>query len=505
MTQSLVALDTDRIKGYVFATGKLVEIRGASALLDHLNREEMPHLVGGTKIYAHGGSGLFVVPTNQAEASIQAVRRRYQDATETATVTSAKVELPQNFDEESDLRPYWRRLSLQLRAAKERNPGPISTVTHPFLRPCDSCGTYHATNTYFESDVEQPVLLCPSCHIKHHEDQQIKDEIPRLVRGELPPHPNRLWHRLVSELQQVNYPFEGLSRPEDFGALGKQSSPKGYLGLIYADGDDMGRNLEGIPSLREMRRFARAVDEGIYGAVRHAILGHLQPELGAESLPFDVLLLGGDDLVIVTTAQTAVEAALTVMEQFPVLTEESWGQRLSLSVAVVLAHIKFPLGSLVELAEGTLKFAKKERAKRRLTEGLLNFLVVSNPNSLDFGDYYKSTLKDEHLNETLYRTMRPYTATEIHRLIQAKRDLAAAPRGKLEQLRSAMFRSRHQAMLEGLIALLRWRDEEQRRRVQQLISDFAEGQTELFPWVRHDGNTYHTPLLDLVELFDFIP
>jgi len=505
MTQALVALDTDRIKDYVFATGKLAEIRGASALLDYLNREEMPCLVRGEKIYAHGGSGLFVVPSNQAETSIQSVQKHYQEATESATVTGAKIELPSNFEEESNLRPYWRRLSLQLRAAKERNASPTSIVTHSFLRPCVSCGSYHAANTYFEADAVRPVLLCQSCYIKHREDQQIKGEIPKLVRGELPPRPNRLWHRLVSELQQANYSFKGLSRPEDFDALGKQSSPKDYLGLIYADGDDMGRNLEGIPSLKEMRRFARAVDEGIYGAVKHAILGHLQPEPGANSLPFDVLLLGGDDLVIVTTAHTAVEVALTVMEQFPALTEEYCGQRLSLSVAVIWAHIKFPLGSLVELAESTLKFAKKERAKRRLTEGLLNFLVVSSPNHLDFGDYYKSTLKEEHLNETLYRTMRPYTMREMHRLVQAKRDLATASRGKLEQLRSALFKRRHQAMLEGLITLLRWRDVEQQQHIRQLMSDFAADQTELFPWIRRNSHTYHTPLLDLVELFDFIP
>jgi hypothetical protein len=35
---SLVALDTDHIKEYVFGTDKLKEIRGASSLLDYLNR-----------------------------------------------------------------------------------------------------------------------------------------------------------------------------------------------------------------------------------------------------------------------------------------------------------------------------------------------------------------------------------------------------------------------------------------------------------------------------------
>lgn len=34
MSQSLVAFDTDRIKGYVFATDTLKEIRGASDILN---------------------------------------------------------------------------------------------------------------------------------------------------------------------------------------------------------------------------------------------------------------------------------------------------------------------------------------------------------------------------------------------------------------------------------------------------------------------------------------
>ena len=46
MRKSLVALDTDHIKGYVFGTDKLKEIRGASSLLDRLNRQVMRELMG---------------------------------------------------------------------------------------------------------------------------------------------------------------------------------------------------------------------------------------------------------------------------------------------------------------------------------------------------------------------------------------------------------------------------------------------------------------------------
>src|SRR5437762_11671970 len=63
--QSLVALDTDHIRGYVFETNKLQEIRGASSILDTLNRKTMLETAkleefGGEVVYANGGSGLFL-------------------------------------------------------------------------------------------------------------------------------------------------------------------------------------------------------------------------------------------------------------------------------------------------------------------------------------------------------------------------------------------------------------------------------------------------------------
>ena len=57
----LTVVETPSIKKYVFSTDKLMEIRGASALLDYLNRHELEAILKpGEKIYANGGSGQFV-------------------------------------------------------------------------------------------------------------------------------------------------------------------------------------------------------------------------------------------------------------------------------------------------------------------------------------------------------------------------------------------------------------------------------------------------------------
>mgnify|MGYP003565954277 CR=1 FL=1 len=85
MEKSLLFLDTVSIKKYIFASRYLKEIRGASALLDEYNRfkteEIIKTITGGEykKIYACGGSGLFIVPTGKAESIKNAVSTLYAE------------------------------------------------------------------------------------------------------------------------------------------------------------------------------------------------------------------------------------------------------------------------------------------------------------------------------------------------------------------------------------------------------------------------------------------
>jgi hypothetical protein len=81
--KSLVALDTDHIKGYVFGTNKLKEIRGASSLIDTLNRKEMERLAhsvdpNAVQVYANGGSGLFLLDSDKADDFGKMVQGEYR-------------------------------------------------------------------------------------------------------------------------------------------------------------------------------------------------------------------------------------------------------------------------------------------------------------------------------------------------------------------------------------------------------------------------------------------
>ena len=510
----LVSFDTDRIKEYVFATSKLREIRGASAILDELNRWDMiekSRESKAEKIYANGGSGMFTVPEGSAEFFIQTVEKEYRLRTLTGSITGASIELPEGFTNRDPVQDHLRKLAYRLRLKKDENPLHQPILTHPFLRTCDSCGQQYASQSVTKPE---PELLCGSCKKKREKNNEIQKDIEGITSGEAEEDVDyKLWYRLLGELARNGYEMTGKNRPEDFGDLGEKSEPKNYMGLIYADGDNMGRALEQLENLDEVKKFSEVVDSAVYQAVHDAIFTDLR--FGDKYFPFDILMLGGDDLVMVTTAHKTMEVAMKIVESFSKFAKKGLGEQFTLSVGVAIAHTKFPFSSLLRLAEQALKFSKKEAVKRKrskqklTTEGLINFIVVNNSNSLDFDPYYTDTLSDEDSN--LYRTLRPYNIKDLQCVIETIRFLKVKsfPRGKLKGLRDSVFQSRNQSILEGLKFLSginpsRATSKKQWQMFQDFLAHFAaDQQVSLFPWFQ-EGENYYTPFLDLIELYDFV-
>lgn len=532
MSKSLLLLDTDHIKHYVFATDKLREIRAASALLDWLNRQTMPRAVsqvGGETVYANGGRGLFLVDSDRVPAIQAAVEQAFQEEAPTASFSRADIILSEaiTLTDEKKIPTELRTLEYRLQAGKRRPPAPQALLTHPYLNFCSSCGVEYASRSGVEDN--RTVVLCESCHCKREADKNIREKIPDVIaqvveQGRRFEQTDDLWPYLIACLHEKGYPLSGYNRPNDFNELAALSSPAGYIGLIYADGDGMGRQVNEIGQLPRLKKFAEVVDESVYQATVEAICQHLQPA-GGQSWPFDILMIGGDDLVMVTRAESALEVGLAVMQRFGELTEAGYDRPLRLSVGMAIAHAHYPFGQLLRLAESTLKFAKKQAAKHRQqepdrAEGLLNFVVVSSANHLEFEKFYKkqlmgwAELADEKFGDQakrLYRTLRPYTATDLAALIEKVRQLKAlnTPTTKLEQLRALLFQTRKQAMVDSLSLLFHWRNSDQRSAIQEAVAHFNPGDKGLlFPWYQvgpvEAEARYYTPLLDLAEIYDFV-
>jgi hypothetical protein len=484
MRQSLLAFDTDRIKEYVFATDVLKEIRGASNILDTLNRQEMPRCVSGTCYYAHGGAGLFVVATDDATACIRRVRQVYAEKTGGAvTITGVEIPLPDHFDTaHHNIQTLWKHLGYKLKAAKARNPAVRTSVTHPLLHFGHADGTFYATDI----DDEEGTLISTASTLK----RQRNDEIRQQARQ------------------------KGQPLAEDFDTIAAASLPSNYFALLYADGDGLGQALEACTTLPEIRRVATGIDSILQRVKTEALEQH-----GVASNQADTLLHGGDDLILAVPAHKALDIALYINDGFQRQTQQRLGTAYTLSIAIVWAHATFPFGTWLDIAESTLKFAKREGAKRS-HKGLLNFLAISSANHLDFKQFYQQVLTNDAAAEyRIIRTLRPYTNEGLRQLIAYRHMLQRVPRNKLAALRQAVFQPRTQAIFEAFRVLVHWRGERTRQTIQELVNALVQQHTgqigsRLFPFVEVKDDvgevqeritTYYTPIVDLAELWDFIP
>ncbi len=569
MGQSLIAFDTDHIKQYVFATDTLKEIRGASSLLDFLNRVSMERLrvqFQATSIYAHGGSGLFLIDSQQADAFGKAVQKEYRERSrESASISYATQPLPDLPRKDLMIKDLEQELKLLRWRLREQKNVPSSTMalsSHPFMRLCDSCGLQYA-ETYVESDdVNEGIdYCCRGCNRKHEEDSRVKGRIIHVVRRlhekGVKPRETFLWDRLLRALVEVGYDIpQKAERPQRTDAFGFLAPPnthveQGYLGLVYADANGMGKKIASLKTLKDLKTFAETIDEGIYKALAKALKEHIpttfpvrhpitQEEI--QTFGFDVLLIGGDDILLITHASVAMQVATTLAQEFAAWTrtQQVEGQvhqllqESALSVGVVLAPIKYPFGLLRELVEDVLKYSKKKGSERephcRYGDTSINFMTVTGSTSQEFHDEFASHLSyknDDEATPIFYATLRPYSVDDMVKLLTLIREgkRSKVGRSKLHQLREAiLLKNLSTSVVEGLAALRNW--EPQRRNFifkqvyplgrqtttfdsQTALTLFSPAHQVIFPWyyagLEEDRLIYQTPLLDFIELFDFIP
>ena len=130
-------------------------------------------------------------------------------------------------------------------------------------------------------------------------------------------------------------------RPQDFNVFREFTHGKESLGLIYADGNGIGQAIEKLETLQELKNFAQTIDDAVFKAMRDAIKRHLPP-MQQNKFPFDVLLIGGDDIVMVTPADKALQVATTLAERFHSYTESevyalSWRRACSYQLSLQFA------------------------------------------------------------------------------------------------------------------------------------------------------------------------
>jgi hypothetical protein len=534
MIRFLVVVDTPGIKPFVFGTDALAEVRGASALLDRLNRYDTEHVLrhhlghGACQtVFANGGTGQFIVEAPdraQVQRAVHELAAYYHEQTGGEVhVLTGIAEWPASTDYRWAVQAAFEHLHWQ-RAVGAGRP---SLTTLPLVLECQSTSHLPAVGVYRWG--EEQLLLSEASRCKREESRYAR-------RG-------MLWFGWMESLDP-NGRF--LDEADDLRCattveIGEYSSGrrKDYIGLIYADGNAMGRLVQELDSPEVCRAFSELVDGSIrdacYEALSHVCAQEIdQARKALESgeqpqpLPADILLLGGDDLLVLLPADRALRFALLVTEIFTRRTRERQGrlpeevQRffaargltergLTISCGVVVGPSSYPFYLLLDLVEELLQSAKRAGSEDPTktdywAPSYVDFHLLAGSVSQDLAtireeDYFTAS---DHP-----RTLRPYRRDQLERLYQAAERLQQAriPQSKLHDLFEAALEPRWllaQTRVRELFGRLRQdRTRQERRGLWEALKLLGPMDLCSFPWL-NTGSRPATPLADLVEAHDLV-
>ncbi|NPV30714.1 MAG: type III-B CRISPR-associated protein Cas10/Cmr2 [Firmicutes bacterium] len=445
-----------------------------------------------------------------------------------------------------------------------RVPKPVPHLeTVPYARRCQSCERRNAVvKRRFEGE-EVGEWLCEPCARKRVFGQRAKKESPKQTGWfkdagfSWEPLEAKAWSGTFDEwleehsvLKQAYYADARRAQaPDDLDDIAKASEPEDFIGVIYADGNNMGALLEELKTPADYQEFAEAVYQETMNATFTALATHLRPRRLHPKKDrwlhtFEVLSIGGDDVFLIVPAHVALPVAITIAQEaekalsrYPITQQTKdyqWRRvhriqmqnergpavqsKVSLSAGVVIAEQHTPIFFLRQLVEELLKSAKA-KAKRLRDEdyygATIDFLVLKSTGMIatNIRDFRGRVLK----RNNLHLTAKPYTVPELRALLDAVKALKRAdfPRSQLYRLREQLEKGWLASVVEYFYFQARLRHSEEVRKALEGVWTGTEqhgwpGNIGL--WMRRENDEpdkyeykFETVLGDLVEIYDFVP
>ncbi len=486
--QWLVCFDTDRIKQYVLATNRLREIRGGSALIVELDNERKKTLdrYGPQSIVysVGGGAAIFVSTEQEAQKLIAEIESDFRAQTIAASITGTYIQINASVGR---LGAWMTQAGRELRRAKAAKAGLSVLPVEPYLRPCGSCGQLPAAQ---RADDGSGDWLCRACYKK----RKLGSERRRGFFAEFAEWAgSTIW--------------TDKTLPIDLDHIGSVSSVPGYVGFIALDGNHIGDLLGETDKIEGYRRFSEGLWELTKRQTFEALKRYGKPRDGIT--PFEIVLIGGDDVLLITAADIAIEVALAIAEGFETQSQALLAEaqlsdkreKLTMAAGVVLAHTDFPIPAMYALAEALQKSAKRLCAEQKYQTGAIDFQVVSS------GDADLDTLREAIPHH------RPYTLEKLKTLLKHIRQLKQAdfPMSQLQAMYQALFHGEVNAQLACIATLGYLGRSTDKTRYDCLKAFFKEFGVrfdgQLPPWdeaLRQKRGRRASALTDLVELYPFI-
>ncbi len=519
-TRYLVLFDADRIKDYVFATGRLKEIRGASEVVRQQTKAETVCTLAGFGpwssgrneglIYAGGGAGALLFANAAAATTFcQQLEENYRHATGGATLSTVL--------EPVDGTGIAAEVLAQSRAARalaRRKASRPSAETIPggaLIRFCASDRLHPANGWGRDPDNPAGLLLSAVAAQKRAASSAYLNQMRRspfwdAFRAQITSREGGA--ATLADWNAASYPGQ------DLGGIGRQAQPRGYVALVYADGDGIGKLLHAAiarAGFTGYQRFSHALEVAAtqatayalaraYGSRPPALVFDPETEQSVRALPFEVITIGGDDVILLCTAEQGLQVAHDLSERFGSLVAEQLADptiTVSASVGVVIAHASMPIIQLEQRGGDLLKSAKRVSGNG---VGGVDFHIVTTP-ALDTITAVRDREYASEATQTQF-VQRPYRRDTFAALLTAARSLQAIPPSKRADLYHACRGSRLQAMLGTLTIHARLTATQR-----EVLLEALERLDSLanYPFgAKNERDQSATALIDLLEATEFL-
>ncbi|MEQ8754441.1 MAG: type III-B CRISPR-associated protein Cas10/Cmr2 [Coleofasciculus sp. G1-WW12-02] len=638
-----------KIKGYVFESAKLPEIRGASALLDRINLIDIPAFFDEGKrtdsikdflkyfpdlesalipeliVRSSGAVTIAFCPAALVDDLADAMEKRYTKETLTANscvvgdtfrLLEIRFGLLQNKIDDTPWLEWYRqnqdnplvkayfdrtdvntpeekfqkrknfneiigKLTVQFNQRRNGNDKPGSNrpsrryppmfETHPYLLRDDNTGALAAVQA--NTIPSQPWLSEPLARkrvVGLLAKRAVEpDKLPKWYTEHFTWKPESIedWvTKFNDEFLEINHHYKEkyyrnkssitVEAAQTLTEIGDASD--GFVGYIYADGNNMGGYIQkSIQSSEQYRKFSADIFEATKNSVYIALAKHLEPHQlknldpddesthknGEWIHPFEILLLGGDDVLIVVPANKALKIAQTIGDEFESILLEMGYQslpsqqeahrykgkvppqshcELSTSIGVLITAYNTPIYYAKRFYDQLLKSAKKKAKDLKkyynYHGGTVDFLTLKSVTmiSSDIAKFRQEGLtmqEQEKSKPTLKLYGAPYTLHELGGLIETGEKIKQSefPRSQLYQIRRLLEQGKQTAMLNYRYFRVRLKPENQKLLEEYFEKAWCDAKTNkgnLAPWMslpEKDGTTtYETIWRELVELYPFI-
>jgi CRISPR-associated protein Cmr2 len=340
------------------------------------------------------------------------------------------------------------------------------------------------------------------------------------------------------------------------------NASRGFVAYIYADGNNMGGHIQKIKTPQEYQKFSQdifnATEKSVYKALckhlrPHRLHGLTDPESEDRNTkwihPFEIIAIGGDDVMLIVPADKALLIAETLGVEFEIYlakdkdytipnnqeyqdkihryrptTALPSASKLSMSTGVLITADATPIYYAEDLTNQLLKTAK-EKAKYLKNHGYyggtVDFMVLKTVTmiSSNIQEFRKEGLVKKAGGQELKFYAAPYTLHELKGLLDVVYDIKEAgfPKSQLYQIRSLLERGKRTAILNYRYFRVRLGDQNQSALREKFEDGWCRAKTNdgsVAPWMHYtktndadnsEESGYETIWRDLVDLYDFTP